>query len=137
MVESIESKVAKLLHITTNFYWSPLHPDSYVIPAPDGKVMGIGLVANKDYAAFNLAWGMVWGKWQTHREQSELIEAFVIMQCYTGVQIGGAPLGDWLTLIAPAAVPKLMTSAGNHLTASMKEVVLGAAAKAHYMQVNR
>ena len=38
------------------YYWSPLHPKSYVVKGYNGAPAGIGLIVEKDYAAFNIAW---------------------------------------------------------------------------------
>lgn len=127
MSSSVENSVAKLLYRVENFHWSPLHPSKYVIPADNGVVKGVGLVAHKDYAAFNLAWGICSGQWQSDFAQTQLVTAFVAFQQYTAFKIAGEPFGDYLTVIQPSMVPGLMKFRDNTLTPEMQNVVMKAA----------
>jgi hypothetical protein len=110
-----------------------MHPSAYVINT-HGVPKGVGLIASRDYGAFNLAWGMSRGQWQTLHDQEEFVTAFVLMQQYTKFTIAGTPLGDYLTLIKPGAVPALMGFRDNQLPPPMQKIVVGAAAQAYRMQ---
>lgn len=121
---TVQEKVSTLITNLAKFHWSPKHPGEYVI-ITEGKPRGIGLIASKDYGAFNLAWGECRGKWETHADQLGLVTTFCKYQACTPALVKGEPIGDWATLLSPKAMQVLITEdTGLHKTT--KEIVLAA-----------
>lgn len=93
----------KLLQGLSKFYWSPNLPETYTIARPDtGVIVGIGLVAYKDYAAFSLAWAKCRGQWKTLPDQRKLVEAFTGYSAITPISMESATVGDLVCLLSPA-----------------------------------
>ena len=101
MEETIIVAVKSMCDRLANYHWSPEHPSTYVLPAGDGKYRGIGIIAEKNYGAFNLAWASCEGKWQTVAEQTKLITEFTRFQHMTHYKVNDVPLSDWLCFLRP------------------------------------
>jgi hypothetical protein len=52
----IRDPIKEMCASLAKYYWSPLHPKSYVIEGHGETPAGIGLIVDRDYAAFNIAW---------------------------------------------------------------------------------
>lgn len=84
----------------SKYYWSPLHPREYTIPHPTtGKAVGIGNIAGKSYAAFNLSYAKVNGKLSTIEDHSVAIKAFVHVEGSLDVIVENAELRSWVCLL--------------------------------------
>lgn len=78
------------------FYWSPKHPNEYVIKLY-GKVAGIGLAAGEDYAAFNYAWAVTTQSLETEEGQRAATIAWVEGKTITGTKVGDTDLAWHMT----------------------------------------
>ena len=94
--------IKNLYNKLSKYYWSPDHPSHYVIDFPDGTQKGLGLIANQNYGAFNLAWGAAQGRWQTKDDQIELVTAFSRYRLVTQHIMGQQTVGDWACMLQPA-----------------------------------
>lgn len=82
------------------YYWSPQEPHNYVIVGETG-VKGIGLIAHKNFGAFNLAWAERGGAWVTELDQTLLVTEFSKFQGLTHYKVNGVAVEDWLCLLNP------------------------------------
>ena len=80
------------------FHWSPKIPTSYVFHNKAGDAVGIGTLAAKDYGAFNIVWAnnRVIDNPQIHLK---CIQEWCLITRHTNVELHGATLGTWLTLL--------------------------------------
>lgn len=102
----------ELLDKLHKFYWSPEHPSHYTINNPGNNLpCGIGCIARRDYAAFNLAWAASNGKWKTMEDQRRLCKDFTIFEESTSKVVAGFPLSEWVYLYTPAEFHKWVTEA--------------------------
>lgn len=120
-----------------DYHWSPNHPSTYVLPAEGGGTKGIGLIAHRDYGAFNLAWADVEGKCSTVEEQTVIITKFSIYQKHTGHLINEVPLGDWLCFLKPNGFYKLVEHDVKGLPVEVKTWVLAVTRKAISMEISQ
>jgi hypothetical protein len=123
-----QEKVSKLVSNLARFYWSPNHPSNYVIKH-DGQTRGVGVIAHKDYGAFNLAWGECRGRWKTHADQVNLVTSFSKYQAYTPLPVNNEPLGDWLVLLKARGMQHLLTN-DKFINPATKQMLLSAVAGA-------
>lgn len=99
MQESLKELLARL----SKFYWSDHVPENYVIIRPDNKQeAGIGKIAYRDYAAFNLAWAKCEGHWNSLTAQQNLVNAFKFYSSYTALEMEQAKVGDLVCLLKPS-----------------------------------
>lgn len=95
-------EVKDLVTKLSKYYWSPLHPSNYTIKnLNNSKPCGIGLIAHTDYAAFNLAWTVCEGKWNTMAYQLRLVTEFERFKLTTPTLVAGFPLSEWFCLFKP------------------------------------
>lgn len=82
----------------SKYYWSPEHPSSYTFKGKNGEVVGIGTLAAKDFGAFNIVWAShrVINTPQIHLK---CIQDWCLMTTHTSLELDGATLGTWLTLL--------------------------------------
>lgn len=113
----VKKQVARMVERLTHFHWSPNHPSTYTLEI-DGSARGIGKIADKNYGAFNLAWGACKGKWQTKEDQHSLVTTFSKYQPITSLLVNGEPVGDWTCLLPPQAFYDLVS---NNTTLSGKD----------------
>lgn len=90
-------RVKSLLEKLKKFYWSELPPEHYVLTIGN-TVSGIGLVAHKDYAAFNPAFSYLKNP-SSMEDHREAVSAWAIMSRQTSQVVGNATLGDRLALL--------------------------------------
>ncbi len=93
-MSEIKTLVAKL----QQWCWSPMPPESYVLHTVAGKV-GIGLIAHKNYAAFNLIWLSM--PLSTRQDMQAANTAFMLMSLLTKVQIENDTVGDHILTKTP------------------------------------
>lgn len=93
-MSEIKTLVAKL----QQWYWSPMPPESYVVHTAAGNV-GIGLIAHKNYAAFNLIWLSM--PLSTRQDMQAANTAFMLMSLLTKVQIENDTVGDHILTKTP------------------------------------
>lgn len=118
--------VKQLVTKLSNYYWSPAHPSSYVINLPDGRVKGIGLVASGNYAAFNLAWAAVRGKWASTDSNLAIIHEYMKYKPYTSLKMGPQTLGDWVLMQTPKEfLNQLRLTPPEGVAASVTRIVYG------------
>lgn len=96
----VRQQIANMVTKLSNFHWSPNHPSTYTVMI-DGSPRGIGKIAEKNYGAFNLAWGACKGKWETRDEQHALVTCFSRYQALTVHTLNKEPVGDWACLLGP------------------------------------
>ena len=119
----------------SKFHWSPNLPETYVIKNPENQnPAGIGLLASKDYAAFNLAWAQCRGQWKTMTAQRKLVDLFTGYCRTTPIAMDdGATVGDLVLLLTPS---KFIASvkADSLLTPQLKRKLTAVAQLAVEMQ---
>lgn len=120
-----KQQIANMVKKLTEYHWSPMHPSKYVIN-DDGKLKGIGVIASRDYGAFNLAWGSCKGSWKTKEDQHNLVVTFSHFQAFTSSTINGEPIKDWACLLQPGGFYRLV-QANNTLSTKLKTDLLAAA----------
>lgn len=86
--------VRNLLTKLSSYYWSPKHPTEYVFMS-ENRVVGAGLVAKENYAAFNLAWLKCYGKLQTQEDHMTFVRAFAQAKPLTELLVDGQLL-SWI-----------------------------------------
>lgn len=128
----IKQQIARMVDKLTHYHWSPEHPSTYIINI-DNQERGIGVIAHKNYGAFNLAWGACKGKWETREEQHTLVVSFSKYQALTSTLINGEPVGDWACLLKPKGFSSLIANIGS-LTEKVKIDLLVAADGALHVQ---
>lgn len=69
------------------FYWSPERPETYVIEH-QGKPAGLGKVACRDYAAFNLVWLTHADRLDSYQGQWDAVQAHSKLSQHTDFRIG-------------------------------------------------
>jgi len=91
--------VQELTNKLSNYYWSPQHPSTYVIPTYGGA-KGLGAVAHLNFAAFNLTWSVMGGKISTQADHVAAITFFKDANRFVqSVYLQGEPIETWLTLL--------------------------------------
>lgn len=75
------------------FYWSPLHPNHYVMDH-EGKKVGIGLIAGRNYAAFNYAWAVTPNSLPPLKWQTQAVIEFTKAEMVTHIEVDGGTL-EW------------------------------------------
>jgi hypothetical protein len=128
----VKEKVGNLIAKLTSYHWSPQHPTTYTIDI-EGSLRGVGKIADRNYGAFNLAWGTCQGKWQTKDEQHELVINFAKFQVLTLLPVNGEPVGDWACLLGPRGF-KALISAADTLDPKDKHSLISAATGAMHVQ---
>ena len=93
-MSEIKTLVAKL----QQWHWSPRPPESYVFRTAAGKV-GIGLIAHKNYAAFNLIW--LSQPLSTRQDMQAANTAFRLMSLVTKVIVENDTVGDHILTKTP------------------------------------
>lgn len=88
--------VQQLYEKLHKFYWSPRHPNDYVIKLY-GRTVGIGLTAGQDYAAFNYAWATTPLSLDTEAGQRAVTCAWVAGKQITGIRVGDTDLAWHMT----------------------------------------
>jgi hypothetical protein len=92
-----------MLHRLTNWWWSPSPPETYTYTV-DGEKRGIGRVAYKLPAEFNLVWASNY-KMLTDPKMELYIQASVnLASLNVGYAVEGLEVRDWLTLCKPEVV---------------------------------
>jgi len=81
----------------SKFYWSPHPPETYTF-VHNGKVSGIGKIAHNNYAAFNIAWALT-NPSKNPATHVEAIKVFSYVGSRMAMEVEGAPLSDWATLL--------------------------------------
>jgi len=89
-------EVKSLLARWSKFYWSPLHPNHYVMDHEDRKV-GIGLIASRNYAAFNYAWAVTPNNLPPLKWQTQAVIEFTKAELVTDHEVDGGTIGWHLT----------------------------------------
>ena len=85
----------------SKWWWSPLPPETYLIPHPTtGAMVGIGKIASKSYAAFNVTYAHLNGKLSTVEHHAVAIRLFTSITPAMDVYVEGAELGSWVTLLS-------------------------------------
>lgn len=92
------SEVKRLVAKLQQWYWSPMPPESYVVHTAAGNV-GVGLIAHKNYAAFNLIWLSL--PLSTRQDMQVANTAFMLMSLVTKVIIGNDTVGDHILTKTP------------------------------------
>ena len=92
------SDIKKLVAKLQQWHWSPRPPESYVLHTAAGKV-GVGLVAHKNYAAFNLIWLSM--PLSTRQDMQDANTAFMLMSLVTKVLIENDTVGDHVLTKTP------------------------------------
>lgn len=77
-------------------YWSPEHP-SQITTQQDGKTIGLGLVACRNFAAFNFAWAVTKGSYSERDWHVSAVQSFLKIEPITNLEVKGGRLGDYLT----------------------------------------
>lgn len=108
----IRQQIATMVGKLASYHWSPEHPSRYTITL-EGRERGIGVIAHKNYGAFNLAWGTCNGKWQTREEQHALVVSFSKFQALTDLPLHKEPVGDWACLLRPDKFKQLIVDAND------------------------
>lgn len=129
---TVEERVSRLIKTLTRFHWSPNHPSTYTIDI-DGTPRGIGRIADKNYGAFNLAWGACEGKWSTKAEQSALVTSFAKYSSMAMHTINREPIEDWACLLGPKGFYHLVTNS-KELSAEVQTDLVSAASGAMNVQ---
>ena len=106
---NIKQQVQAMWDRLANYHWSPKHPSEYVLRTED-KVRGIGLIAQNNYGAFNLAWASVEGRCGDLAEHTEIITRFSRYQTVTTHMLNDVPLSDWLCFLRPNGFRMLIQS---------------------------
>jgi hypothetical protein len=127
MEEATIQQIRKMCDRLANYHWSPKHPTEYVLPAEGGKTKGIGLIAPKNYGAFNLAWADVGGKCETVAEQTSIIGRFTYYQAHTHHVLNDVPIGDWLCFLRPRGFYRLVETDNKCLPPAVRTVLLAVA----------
>ena len=94
----MEEKVTSLLRKLQRFYWSPHIPESYTLSAPDGKPKGLGVLAGRDYGAFNVAFSC-FPRLRTASDHRTAIKLWVEVTAINNFVIDGTTLSEWQTLL--------------------------------------
>ena len=102
-----------------NFSWAPNHVSDYVTKTGHG----LGLIASRDYGAFNIAWALRGG--QTLIGGSKplhlaAIQVFAEQECANKQVIQGANLGDWITLYNPGEFSRWLVSNGRFVEPAIR-----------------
>ena len=129
----VKQQIKTMCDRLANYHWSPKHPSEYVIKSPDGQTRGIGIIAQNNYGAFNLAWAAVEGKCKTMEEHVEIITKFSGYQAVTTLTLNDVPISDWLCFLRPNAF-HLLVDASKGLPANAKQELLRLATKAINME---
>lgn len=81
-------------------HWSLLPPESYRIDF-HGREFGIGVIAHKNMAAFNLAWGMCGGALISPQDHMAACRHFDVYCEVLKYPINGHPLQEWVSMFQP------------------------------------
>lgn len=74
---AVKDKVRDLVLRLSKFHWSPQHPSTYTISHPEhGKPVGLGLIAMKNPASFNLVYAEMNGELDTALKQMQAVTLF-------------------------------------------------------------
>jgi hypothetical protein len=84
-------EVQTLVRKLGKFYWSHLHPNSYTMDM-NGKKVGVGLIAGRDYAAFNYAWATTPLTLTPFDWQTQAVVAFTKAQKVTDIEVKDGPI---------------------------------------------
>lgn len=87
----------KMLMRLQKFYWSPYPPASYTIML-NGRQAGVGIIAHKNYGAFNAAWALGYDL-KTLAGQTKTLEYWHTLAIQSSQSAEGGSLESWLTLL--------------------------------------
>lgn len=79
------------------FYWSPYPPETYTLLL-NGKRVGMGLIAHKNYGAFNAAWSLGYDL-KTLEGQTKTLQFWHPLALQSGHMVEGGSLESWLTIL--------------------------------------
>ena len=91
-----------LLAKWTKNYWSTQLPETYVIKYED-RILGLGMCAAKDMAAFNMAWGLAYGALNTPQEHILACRHFSTYTQLLSQEVLNYPLREWVCMMQPLA----------------------------------
>lgn len=112
--DAVRHKVDDLMQRLMKFYWSPSHPATYTLPHPQtGKTVGIGLIAMRDPAAFNMTHAAISGDFSTVSQHQRAVELFVSYEKLEKVEVGEQSLSEWITLLSESEFRNWITNADN------------------------
>ena len=94
-LQTEEQKVIGLVSRLSRFYWSPRPPETYH-DFLEGRDIGIGRIAHKNYAAFNVAWALTPMPVTIDDYKRGISYYFEISQC-THLPVDQADLSWYLT----------------------------------------
>lgn len=104
--------VKLLLTRLQHFWWTPKPPEEYLLPAQDGRKLGVGLLAPQNYAAFNLAYMALNVPLDTETQQRTLVSIWPFAVTLSQVSAGEATVGELATLYRPQAFELWHSEAG-------------------------
>lgn len=94
--KAVDSLWAKL----SKFHWSPQHPSSYTVAHPEhGGQVGLGVIAMRDPASFNLVYAELDGELKTILQHTEAIKLFVGYGCLLQTGEARLDISDQITLL--------------------------------------
>ena len=94
---SVRQLCEKLAH----FYWSPMHPDTYLVKHPHtGADIGIGRIAHECYASFNLAYLTVGRNLSNINQHNLAIQNFIAAKRELAAEIEGHPLSSYVLVMS-------------------------------------
>lgn len=131
---TVEQKVSGMVKNLINYHWSPQHPSTYTINI-GGQERGIGVIAHKNYGAFNLAWGSCNGRWQTKEDQHALVVSFSKFNPITAIHVSKEPLGDWACLLGPEGFKQLIVNTKDIVEVTRTELLQAADGAIHVQHV--